>query len=254
MVIPLPSNGKQPPSRKPSATPPANTSPQGRSIDSQIANLMLTKLAFWTDNKAIRTIQAAEIAEIIKLISALIFLIMLQTKSRKEVTNIISRRVDGVLNKTSNKLLLRDLGLTSIPEPVARLANSTNFQSLNLQDNQIDELPDWIGEFANLRSLNMRNNKFSILPITIWQLTKLQMLDLSDNLILELPESIGKLLDLRTLWLHNNRLKRLPLNLNRLSQLQKLSLSEEYFRKNEVESSLKEISLSKLIMSRSYPA
>jgi hypothetical protein len=67
MVVKLPSNGKQAPTTKPSATAPDRTSPQGISIDFQIAKLMLTKLAFWTDTRAIRTIQTAAIAETTRL-------------------------------------------------------------------------------------------------------------------------------------------------------------------------------------------
>jgi hypothetical protein len=191
MVKSVPRSGKQPPIAKPIPTPAAKIKPQGNSIDCQLRNFRLTKLAFWTDNKAIVTTQAATIAEISKLVNALIFPMMLRTKSRKEVANIISRRIDRLLNKTSNKLLLRGLGLTSIPEPVKHLSSLPNFQSLNLQDNRIDELPDWIGEFTNLRSLNLRNNNLSQLPESIWQCTKLQMLDLSNNLIFNLSESIG---------------------------------------------------------------
>ena len=61
-------SGKQPPIMKPRATAPAKTSPQGRSIDFQKTNLRLTKLAFWTDMRAIRAIQVAAIVEITKLI------------------------------------------------------------------------------------------------------------------------------------------------------------------------------------------
>ncbi len=53
---------------KPRATAPAKTSPQGRSIDSQNTNRRLTKLAFWTDMRAMRAIQAAAIVEITKLV------------------------------------------------------------------------------------------------------------------------------------------------------------------------------------------
>jgi Leucine-rich repeat (LRR) protein len=210
-------------------------------------------LAFWTDNKAISAIQVAAIVEIIKFVIALVVPIMLRPKSSKEVANIISRRIDRVLNKTSNKLLLRDLGLTSLPESLQHLSSLQNFQFLNLQDNQIDDLPDWIGEFTNLRSLNIANNKCLMLPTTFWQLTKLQMLDLSDNLISELSESIEKLAKLQTLWLHYNRLRILPRNLDRLTQLQKLFLSEDCFEKSQVERSLAKLPLLKLYMVRSYP-
>ena len=65
IVVALPSNGKQPPMRNPRATAPANTSPQGRSIDFHTTKLMLTKLAFWTEIRAMRTIQIAVIVETI---------------------------------------------------------------------------------------------------------------------------------------------------------------------------------------------
>ena len=64
----LPRSGKQPPIMKPRATAPAKTSPQGRSIDFQKTNLRVTKLAFWTDMRAMRVIQVAAIVEITKLV------------------------------------------------------------------------------------------------------------------------------------------------------------------------------------------
>ena len=65
-------NGKQPPMMKPRATAPARTSPQGRSIDCQKTNLRLTMLAFWTDIRAMRAIQAAAIVEIIRFVIAIV--------------------------------------------------------------------------------------------------------------------------------------------------------------------------------------
>ena len=70
------SRGKQLPMMKPRATAPANTNPQGRSIDLQNTNFRLTRLAFWTDSSAIRTIHVAAIVEIIKFVIALIFRVL----------------------------------------------------------------------------------------------------------------------------------------------------------------------------------
>ena len=67
------SRGRQPPMMKPRATALARTNPHGRSIDVQNKNFRLTRLAFWTDNSAIRAIQAAAIVEIIKFVIALAF-------------------------------------------------------------------------------------------------------------------------------------------------------------------------------------
>lgn len=61
-------NGKQPPIANPNPTPPANTKPQGRSIDLHVKNFRLTKLAFCTDNNAIAIIHTAEIVEMSILI------------------------------------------------------------------------------------------------------------------------------------------------------------------------------------------
>ncbi len=59
--------------RNPRATAPANTSPQGRSIDFHTIKLMLTKLAFWTEMRAMRMIQVAVIVEITKFVIAFTF-------------------------------------------------------------------------------------------------------------------------------------------------------------------------------------
>jgi hypothetical protein len=53
---------------KPTPTIPAKTRPQGKSIDCQNKNFRLTRLAFWTDSRAINMIQTAAIAEIIRLV------------------------------------------------------------------------------------------------------------------------------------------------------------------------------------------
>ena len=60
-------NGIQPPMINPTATAAAKTSPHGRSIEFQKINFRLTILAFWTDIRAIRKIQAAAIMEMTKL-------------------------------------------------------------------------------------------------------------------------------------------------------------------------------------------
>jgi hypothetical protein len=67
-VMLLPSKGMQPPKINPTATAAASTSPHGKSIDLQNTNRRLTKLAFWTDTKAIVTTQAATIIEIINFV------------------------------------------------------------------------------------------------------------------------------------------------------------------------------------------
>ena len=64
-------SGRQPPMINPTATAAAKTSPHGRSIEFQKINFRLTILAFWTDIRAIRKIQAAAITEMTKLTIAI---------------------------------------------------------------------------------------------------------------------------------------------------------------------------------------
>lgn len=68
-IVDLLVSGRQP-MINPIATALANTSPQGSSIDFHTKKLMLTKLAFWTDIRAIRTIQIAAMIEMIKFVIA----------------------------------------------------------------------------------------------------------------------------------------------------------------------------------------
>jgi hypothetical protein len=69
--------GMQPPIMKPSATPPAKTSPHGRSIEFQNTNFRLTIVAFWTDIRAMKAIQAAAMMEIDSLVMTIALVLRL---------------------------------------------------------------------------------------------------------------------------------------------------------------------------------
>ncbi|MEL6353662.1 MAG: COR domain-containing protein, partial [Cyanobacteria bacterium J06627_28] len=101
----------------------------------------------------------------------------------------------------------------------------TNLTSLDLGNNQIKELPEFIGQLTNLTSLYLRGIQIKELPEFIGQLTNLTSLDLSDNQLKELPEFIGQLTNLTSLDLSDNQLKELPEFIGQLTNLTSLDLS-----------------------------
>jgi len=58
---------------------------------------------------------------------------------------------------------------------------------LNLDGNNLYELPSKIGKLTNLQELYLRNNNLSLLPPETWQLTNLQKLMLGENNFAVIP-------------------------------------------------------------------
>ncbi|MEO0648281.1 MAG: COR domain-containing protein, partial [Cyanobacteria bacterium J06650_10] len=107
----------------------------------------------------------------------------------------------------------------------------TNLRSLYLGNsyfsknkNQIEELPDTIGNLTSLQSLDLIGNQLSSLPEVIGNLTSLQSLDLSSNQLSSLPEAVGNLTSLQSLDLSSNQLSSLPKWIQSLNQIETLDL------------------------------
>ena len=96
---------------------------------------------------------------------------------------------------------------------------------LDLQENQIQNLPPGIGLMDNLKELNLSNNRLELFPVELCELDPLEKLDLSHNQIEQVPEDIIELEQLRTLYLSDNNLKELP----SLPSLTSLSLDNNLF-------------------------
>ena len=77
-----------------------------------------------------------------------------------------------------------------------------NHTTVYLTGKGISQLPDEIGELANLRQLYLSTNKLT-----------------------SLPESIGNLTNLHQLWLDGNQLTTLPSSLSRLKRMGELKLA-----------------------------
>ena len=104
-------------------------------------------------------------------------------------------------------------------------ASNNNFGSGNSNLNktvEVNDLPNWIGDFKNLKVLNIGNNNYTgVLPAEIGKLSKLTKLDVGVNKLSgNLPEEIGNLSSLDTLNLGKNNFSgQLPLSMINLSKL-----------------------------------
>ena len=97
--------------------------------------------------------------------------------------------------------------LTQLPEDIGQLAN---LKQLYLEWNNLTSLPSSFSQLSNLENLAISNNWLIALPNDFGNLTELSFLDLGYNQITEIPESIGNLQNIEYLWLFNNQLSSVP--------------------------------------------
>ena len=141
------------------------------------------------------------------------------------------------------------LGLSIIEHlPVSLLKLKDSLKVLEIKM-RLKEIPDWIGQFENLRAINflatnisnipksivklkflkvlsIRNNNLNNLPEYIGELKSLEILDLGNNNLNALPESISNLSHLILLHLNDNKFENIPSQINQLKSLEKLDLSK----------------------------
>ncbi|WP_321473721.1 leucine-rich repeat domain-containing protein [uncultured Paludibaculum sp.] len=147
---------------------------------------------------------------------------MSQPRGGKSGEEIAAERIEEVRKNGAAKLDLSELGLGECPAEVADLIW---LQELDLWNNQLTALPDWLGHLTQLQRLYLSTNQLTTLPDWLGHLTQLQRLDLSTNQLTTLPDWLGQLTQLQRLDLSNNQLTALSDWLGQLTQLQWLDLS-----------------------------
>jgi len=81
---------------------------------------------------------------------------------------------------------------------------------LNLNNNQLTSIPEFIGSLVNLQTLRFYNNQITSIPESIGLLINLQILSLSSNQINSILDSISSLVNLRQLYLNDNQITSIP--------------------------------------------
>lgn len=67
---------------------------------------------------------------------------------------------------------------------------------LDVSQNELTTLPNWIGDLQNLEIFTANYNAIKELPTSFVNLSKLKILNLEDNALTVLPEQIGLLRNL----------------------------------------------------------
>lgn len=122
-------------------------------------------------------------------------------KSRAEA------RIQEALKNRETVLDLSGLGLTEVPESVAKVSQ---LQALYLDDNQLTTLPESVVRLSRLQVLGLSNNRLTTLSKSIARLSQLRELHLDTNRLAVLPEALRKLTRLERLYLHGNEALGLP--------------------------------------------
>lgn len=101
---------------------------------------------------------------------------------------------------------------------------SRNAKIVDLEGQNLDEVPDFIGALPELNQLYLGSNNLQDVPECIQYLSKLEVLGLSNNELHHLPHWIGSLSNLVALMLHQNQLGELPDTMDQLRSLKTLTV------------------------------
>ncbi|MHA7944037.1 leucine-rich repeat-containing protein kinase family protein [Formosa sp. 3Alg 14/1] len=144
-----------------------------------------------------------------------------------------------------SKTLKLACGLKTFPEEILELADT--LEVLDLSDNQLASIPEWISQFKKLKIIFFARNAFTEFPIVLAKCPELNMIGfktnqiqtvaehgfppklnwliLTDNKIEKLPKSIGDCTLLQKCALAGNRIEALPREMSNCKNLELLRIS-----------------------------
>lgn len=125
--------------------------------------------------------------------------------STKDV--VTQDKLDTVTSIRINGQTTEHIQVTSL-EGIQYLRNLQRLEVWN-QEN-ITEIPEWIGDLVQLTELSIRICPVTVLPDSICNLTNLKSLTLSDTEISSLPADIGNLSKLKELNISYTKITELP--------------------------------------------
>ncbi len=169
----------------------------------------------------------------------------------KNITDIFPETISELANSKDlqgTTIELNENQLKELPETIGQL---TNLKNILLNKNQLKALPESIVKLTNLEWLCLYENKLTALPKIIGQLTNLKSLDLNFNQLTALPETIGQLTNLKNILLNKNQLKALPESIGQLTNLKWLLLYKNQLTELP-ESIVKLTNLEILVLSGNY--
>jgi Leucine-rich repeat (LRR) protein len=118
--------------------------------------------------------------------------------------------------------------IATIPDKL--FANGSSLRILRLQQNRLKVLPSSLACLIGLEELDLSYNELENLPEELGQLKRLEVVHLQGNRLRALPRSLGQLTALRQLTIHGNQLTTLPDSIGQLAALESLDASHNALR------------------------
>ena len=119
--------------------------------------------------------------------------------------------------------------ISEIPPAIGKLKNLEEFyiaQSMMFQGKKIHTLPNEMNKLRNLRILDLTGQGIDKLPKWTGDFSRLERLLIGGNQLESIPSELGKLRSLQELQVWSNQIKKLPKSLKELRNLQVLLLSK----------------------------
>ena len=108
--------------------------------------------------------------------------------------------------------------------PVQKYELNTTLTHLDLRNNDLQTLTNYIVCIFGLEKLFLSSNQLIDLPQTFYFLQQLTVVNLDDNLFSDIPSQILQLTKLKSLSLDNNQIQTLPIDISDLTNLTLLSM------------------------------
>ena len=110
---------------------------------------------------------------------------------------------------------------------------SSRLRRLNLNRNQLKDLPSEFALLKSIREIHLSDNLFTSIPVDLflnWKDT-LQVISMERNKVKEIPEKLNQLTQLRSIYLFGNQISKVDKNaFDGLAHLQKVDLQLNFIK------------------------
>ncbi|KAG2389104.1 hypothetical protein C9374_014504 [Naegleria lovaniensis] len=132
-----------------------------------------------------------------------------------EITTLDNMK--GIFTDSLKVLSIHQNQINSLTDELGNC--STSLCEITLFNNKIQRLPPNLFQLTQIEALYLQNNELSEISEEIGNLQNLTELDLFNNKLTSIPSSIGKLVKMKRLCLDNNDLRTLPTDIINLTNL-----------------------------------
>lgn len=158
-----------------------------------------------------------------KKIFALIFLLISGLTFAQE--DAVMYRWDMLQGANPDTIYGIDLSKMKLEELPQELEKYKQLRSLDLSKNKLQKLPDYLGDFDQLEILDASKNRLEHFPLPVCRMQNVKSIVLNRNYFDNLPECIGYLEQLEFIDLYDTPIRNLPEGLTKLKKLKKIDLS-----------------------------